>query len=126
MSDRDFQNTVLSALAGQVEQVELKTEMRNVVARLDKLNGKVADHEARLGQMQIELAERRNQCPLVDAIELRIRPVEDFITAEQASKKTNRHWMEKVWPVIWVGAGVFGFLILEHAQGLLQSFFHQR
>ena len=60
---------------------------------LARLNGKVADHERRLGEMQIELTERRNQCPLADALEDRIRPVEDFVVASRASEKTSASWL---------------------------------
>lgn len=38
--------------------------VKNIVARLDKLNGTVGRHEQRIGEMQLELADAaRRECP---------------------------------------------------------------
>jgi septal ring factor EnvC (AmiA/AmiB activator) len=125
MSDHDFQSTVLTALADlKTEQAETRTEVKNIVSRLDRLNGKVADHEARIGQMQIELAERRKQCPLVDAVEIRIRPLEEALAVERAVEQNTKNWMDHIWPIVWIAAGVFGLLILEHAAEIKKALFH--
>lgn len=53
MSDHDFHQLVLDRLADlKAEQAATTEAVRNIVARLDKLNGSVARHEQ-------ELAERR-------------------------------------------------------------------
>ena len=70
--------------------------------------------------MQIELAERRHRCPIADALENRIRPVEDFVVAERAAEKTTASWMKRVWPFIWAAAGAVAILILLHASDMLK------
>jgi hypothetical protein len=77
VSERDFQIEVIQGLT------ELKTDMRSVKEHLAKLNGKVAAHERGIGEMKIHLAERQNQCPIAVELEARVRPVEDFVTAER-------------------------------------------
>jgi hypothetical protein len=32
--------------------------------------------------------------------------------------------MEHIWPVIWIAAGVFGLLVLEHAAEIRKALFH--
>jgi septal ring factor EnvC (AmiA/AmiB activator) len=121
MIERDFQAEVLTALGElKAEQTGTRVELAAVKDHLARLNGRVADHERRLGELQIELAERRNQCPLVDVLDARTRTVEDFVTAEKASSKTSSAWMKWMWPVIWVAAGAFGLLILLHSADLLK------
>lgn len=67
MSERDVQHEVLTALGElKAEQASVTTEVRNIVSRHDKLNGTVGRHEQRMNGMQIEVAERRNNCPLVE------------------------------------------------------------
>lgn len=121
MSDRDFQTEVLNSLGElKAEQAGTRAEVTAVKDHLARLNGRVADHERRLGEMQIELAERRHQCPIADGLEKRIRPVEDFVTGERAAEKTNSSWMKWMWPFIWAAAGAFVLLILLHAASLLK------
>jgi hypothetical protein len=75
------------------------------------LNGKIADHERRLSEMQIELAA---------LLEDRVRPVEDYIKAEKASAKTSSVWVKWLWPVIWAAAGAFVLLLALHSTDLLK------
>jgi hypothetical protein len=121
MSEHDFQIEMLNQLRDlSVGQSAIATDMAAVKEHLVRLNGSVARHEERIGQMQIELAERRNQCPLVDMLEVRIRPLEDHVVAERESEKTTSSWMKHMWPFIWVASGAFGLLILLHATDLLK------
>src|SRR5581483_1517178 len=101
-----------------------RTEVRNIVARLDRLNGTVARHEKELREQEVHLASRQSDCPLVDAVKVRIRPLEDFVTSERAAEKTSKTWMDRMWPLIWAAAGMFGFLVLEHAPQLAKALFH--
>ena len=73
-----------------------------------------------MNEIQIEVAERRNQCPIVDAIQVRLRPLEDFITGETAARKTSATWLKWLWPVIWAGAGAFAILVLINAPAILK------
>ena len=121
MSEYDFQREMLDQLRDlAVGQASIGTDVAAMKEHLSKLNGKVAAHELQVGKMQVELAERRHQCPLADALEDRIRPVEDFITAEKASEKTSSTWMKWLWPLIWAGAGAFALLVLLHASDILK------
>jgi anti-sigma-K factor RskA len=122
MSERDFYREVLTALGEmKAEQAETTAEVKNIVARLDKLNGTVARHEERMNEIQIEVAERRHQCPIAEGLEKRIRPVEDFVTGESAARKTSSAWLKWMWPLIWAGAGAVAVLILRHGELILQS-----
>jgi len=125
MSTYEFESTVLATLADlKAEPAETRAEVRGITARLDKVNGRVADQERHIGEMQIELAERSLACPLVDAVEVRIRPLEEALAAERASEKTSKTWLDRVGPFIWVALGVFGFLVLERAPQLAKAVFH--
>ena len=121
MSERDFQAEVLTSLGElKAEQTGTRVELTAIKDHLGRLNSKVATHELKVGEMQIELAERRNQCPLIDVLEARTRTVEDFVTAEKASSKISSTWMSRLWPFIWAAAGAVGLLILLHAADLLK------
>jgi hypothetical protein len=63
--------------------------MAAVKEHLRTLNGKAAAHERRFVEMQVGLAERKNQGLLVDSLEGRIRALEDYVVAEKASEKTS-------------------------------------
>ena len=120
MAEHDFYTQVLTALGElKAEQSATRVELAGVKEHLGRLNGKVADHERRLGEMLIEVAERRNQCPLVDSVEGRLRPVEEFITTTKAQEKANDHWLSRLWPFIWAGAGAIAMLLLSHADQIL-------
>lgn len=118
METYDFQSLISTKLTElAVGQATIATDMRSVKEHLVRLNGKVASHER-------ELSERRNQCPIADRLEDRIRTTEDFITASQAVQKTSSSWMKRIWPFIWVALGIFGLLILQNAGFLLKAFTH--
>jgi hypothetical protein len=121
MSDHDLELELLNQLKDlAVGQAAIGTDVAAMKEHLVKLNGKVATHELKVGEMQIELAERRNQCPLVDLLEARTRTVEDYVTAEKASAKTSSTWLKWLWPVIWAAAGALALLILLHSTDLLK------
>ena len=121
MSERDFQAEVLNALGElKAEQAGTRAEVAAVKDHLARLNGRVVEQEKRTGEIQIELAERRNKCPIADALEDRIRPVEDFIVAERAAEKTSATWLKWLWPIIWAAIGAFALLVLLHANNFLK------
>lgn len=82
MSDHDLQSLVLTKVTDLTTgQAEISTDLRAAEEHLAKLNGKVASHEKEIGETKIHLAERDNQCPLVEKVEGRLRKAEDYITA---------------------------------------------
>ncbi len=90
MSDRDFQMEVLDRLAElKAEQAETRTEVKNIVARLDTLNGKVLKHE-------VELAERRG--------------------AEKAESRWTDHLIPVMRYAVGITLAVVAVLVLNHAQ----------
>jgi hypothetical protein len=114
MSDHDFQIEMLNQLRElAVGQAAIGDDMSAVKEHLKTFNGKVASHEK-------ELNERRNQCLLADALEDRIRPVEDFVVASRASEKTSASWLRWLWPIIWAAAGAFVLLLALHAKSMLR------
>jgi hypothetical protein len=90
--DRAFQLQVVEDLA------ELKTETKNIVSRLDRLNGSVARHEADLGEMKLQAA------------------------ADKASTAVTRRWIEFARPAIWSVLGGLLMLALQHADKLIAAF----
>jgi hypothetical protein len=122
MSERDFQLQVLEALGElKAELLETKAEVRNVVQRQDKANGSVARHQADIGRLQIELAERRLSCPLVDSVKGRVDIVEDFVTADKAVKNRDKGWLDRLWPMIYAAAGVTVYVAALHASDILKA-----
>lgn len=114
MSEPDFQLAVLNQMRDlAVGQAEIATDMAAVKEHLKTLNGKVASHEK-------ELNERRNQCPLVDLVEGRVRGLEDANTTRTAVEKTSSDWMKKIWPFIWALCGAIAILILKNAPVFLK------
>lgn len=121
MSERDFQLQVLEALGElKAELVETKSGLHAVVDRLDKVNGSISRHQADIGKMQIELAERRLSCPLVSAVMARVDVVEDFIVAATATEKANDHWLNRLWPAFYAAAGVAVYVAALHASDLMK------
>jgi hypothetical protein len=153
----DFQNQVLTAIgdlkASQAQEVgDLKAEMieslgtlksematatmgiKAIVDRQDITNGRIDTQERKTGDMLIELAERRNSCPLASHVEKdliehidkcplkgRITIIEEFVSNVKAKTDTNAHWMTRLWPVIYASAGVLFYLVLANADSVLKA-----
>jgi hypothetical protein len=100
--------------------VETKAEVKTIVARLDRVNGSVARHKKESREHDQHIAARSGNCPLVDQVEHRLRPVEDFITAEKAAAGINKTWMDRLWPFIWAACGILGLVVLQNAAALLK------
>jgi predicted nucleic acid-binding Zn-ribbon protein len=125
MSDHELQSLIVTKLTDLATvQAEISTDMRAVKEHLARLNGKVAAHEKEFGDVRVRLAERDSQCPLVEKVEDRLRKAEDYITAENATRKTSSAWMKTIWPFIWAAAGIFGLLVLQNAGFILKAFIH--
>jgi hypothetical protein len=123
-----------------VGQAAIGADVATMKDHLEKVNGKVAEHERRLGEMLVEVAERRNSCPLVESVQKtlidhilacpmkgRMDVVEDFVVAAKASENTSKTWSDHLWPIaLWfVGVllAVIAILVLAHApifQGLFK------
>ena len=66
MSENDYHDQVLGAPRDlQVSQAATTSELKGAAARLDST---VAHHQEDTGRLQIELAESRLACPLVDHV----------------------------------------------------------
>lgn len=121
MSDHDFQLEVLAQLRDlAVGQNAICADMVAVRDHLGRLDGEVAGHERRLGDMQTEFSERRNNCPMIDSLSARLHPVEDLIVSEATAKNTNTSWLHWLWPLIWSAIGAFGLLVMLHAAAFLK------
>jgi hypothetical protein len=119
LSDSGFQIEMFKQMKDlAVEQESIHSDTASCKEHLVRLNSKVADHETKVGAIQIELAERRHQYPLNENMQDRLRPLEDWITAEKASSRTSATWLKWLWPVIWALAGAFALLILLHAASI--------
>jgi hypothetical protein len=146
MTETDFHDKVLTALGNiKAEQAtalgDLKTELavntsevRNVVERLDVTNGRIAAQERKTGDLQIELAERRLNCPLAAHVQealithisgcplkARLDTVEDFVTSAKEKEKANKSWMDRAWPVIYAFGGILFYLVLVNAGKILEA-----
>ncbi|HZP17098.1 MAG TPA: hypothetical protein VFB00_03975 [Terriglobales bacterium] len=121
MSEQDFHDQVLTALGEMKAQLVAATaESKAIVARLDKLNGSVARHQEQIGQMQVEIAERRHSCPLVDHVEEQLVPIKEWVAARKAAQSVSKSWLDRLWPFIWAASGAFVLLVLLHANDLLK------
>ncbi len=101
MSERDFHDAVLTALGElKAEQAATRTEVKNIVARLDKLNGTVARHEEAIGKLQLEQARR------------------------EGGDASSKSWSDRLRPVAWAGCGAFVLLVLLHSREVVRAFWH--
>ena len=135
MTESAFHDKVLDALSDlKVAQTATTTEVKNIVDRLDITNGRIAAQERKTGDMQIELAERRNNCPLAAHVEEglathilqcplkeRMDAAEEFITNAKAKAREDGKWMSRIWPVIYAAGGVLFYLILANADAILKA-----
>jgi hypothetical protein len=96
VATNDFQSQVLEKLSAlTVHQAELTSEVRNIVQRLDRLNGSVARHEEALNTLKLTEANRTGR--------------------EQASGT----WLKNLAPAGWSIIGAIIVLFLQHASTLL-------
>jgi hypothetical protein len=83
--------------------------------------------------MQVEIAERRLNCPLVATVKddlhqhkmecplrARMDAVEDFIVTTRAMATANSHWISKVMPLIYATGGIGLYLAMVHSAELLK------
>lgn len=113
MSDHEFQNMIIAKLTELATgQATIAADLKALKENSEKVAETVADHDR-------ELNERRNQCPLVDDMENRVRKVEDFVTAQKAVEKADKKWSDHIWPVARYVAGVIisvvAILAMNHA-----------
>ena len=54
------------------------------------------------------------------AVAARLDTVEDWVTGIQAVTVSNKHWLDRIWPVIYAAAGVLFYLVLANANSVLQ------
>jgi|GEM_PF-2066192 len=147
----EFHDQILSALnelrKDQAEALgELKTnvavvvnETRNVVTRLDKVNGSIARHELKIADLGTDLAKsvadsllaaskaaglatavvtaHVTDCPL----HARMNSVENYVTGKLATTASNSHWMNRLWPMIYAMCGILFYLLLMNATQILEA-----
>lgn len=96
MDQQDFQEQVIDSLA------TLKESSLHTVKHLEKLNGKVAEHEKQIHQHYLEYSK--------------------FATSVLARQHTSANWWNKLMPVLYVIGGAFVFLVLKDAPALTKFF----
>jgi septal ring factor EnvC (AmiA/AmiB activator) len=101
VTTNDFQVEVLTVLGElKAEQAATTAEVRNIVARLDKLNGTVARHTEEIGRLQLESARR------------------------QGSEAAVSTWTARLWPMIYACLGAGVSLVLQHGPAALAAIRH--
>lgn len=134
MSENDFQTKVLDAISDMRTDLATTTaELKGCVQRLDQQAETVTQHQAAIGKLQIEIAERRLACPLVADVKddlvshimqcpmkARLDIVEEFISVTRAMAVSNKHWLDRMWPFIYAVSGVAVYVAAMHANDLLK------
>jgi len=114
-------------------------ETRNVVTRLDKVNGSIARHELKIADLGTDLAKsvadsllaaskaaglatavvtaHVTDCPL----HARMNSVENYVTGKLATTASNSHWMNRLWPMIYAACGILFYLLLMNATQILEA-----
>jgi hypothetical protein len=46
--------------------------------------------------------------------------LEDFVTAEKAVAGSNKHWLDRMWPMIYAAVGIGFYLVLVHSPELIK------
>ncbi len=110
----EFEQHVIEALA------ELRTDMRSVKEHLAKLNGKVAAHELKVGEMQLDMVKHQAGCPLREKVE----PIEEWMTTRKAEISAQNRWVSRLMPVFYMIGGVSVVLILQNAGSWLAAIKH--
>ena len=127
----------------------LETSGTEIVRRLSELNGKVAQHERRVGIVEAHIQAREDHCPLADLVHREVeaterklataeakndlaqiwlnalRPkVEDAelkLTADAARAQNSAKWWAGLKPLLLLAAGAFVALILVHSKEMLKA-----
>lgn len=134
MSENDFQTKVLDAISDMRTDLATTTaELKGAVARMDAQAETVAQHQLDIGRLQIEIAERRLNCPLAAGVKddlathklecplrARMDEVEDFVVTTRAMALSNSHWIAKVMPVVYAAAGIAVYIAMMHAGELMK------
>ena len=47
--------------------------------------------------------------------------VEEFVTSAKAAATTNSHWMNRLWPIIYAGAGIVFYMMLTNSDKVLEA-----
>ena len=117
MPDQSFEKEVLSHLIElKTVQAETTVEVKNIVARLDKLNGTVARHEEKIGAQTVDLLQHVNACPMRD----RLSEVESFISAQKATTDNDKDWKSKLHPALWMAISAVIVLVMLHSADMLK------
>ena len=140
MSETDFQLEMLNQLRDlAVGQSTIATDMATVKEHLVKLNGSVAGHEKRLGELAAmtaaSVADRLLNASTAAAaatavmtahvlgcpLKARMDAVEDWVTGMQAVTVSNKHWLDRIWPVIYAASGIAVYMLAMHTDQLLKA-----
>ncbi len=103
--EHEFQVAVVQSLA------EIKGEVRHVGTRLDVLNGSVARHEARLGEVESTINAREASRVARDA---------ERAQSERADDKRSARYTRFLFPILHWGLAALAALILEHGQDIVR------
>jgi hypothetical protein len=90
---------------------DLATEASEVKAEL------TADAAIVKAELKAELNSHVNGCPLRD----RMDSVEEFVSSTQVAAKTNSHWMNRLWPIIYAASGIMFYMMLTNADTVLEA-----
>lgn len=107
------QSHVVDALA------RLETEVAAVKVQTLKTNGRMNKAEVDIAALDKHQAERTNNCPMVDVLSARVATLEGKHLQDDAKAATSARWLDRLWPLIWAGAGILGYLVMQHASTLL-------
>jgi hypothetical protein len=116
----DFEQGTITDLAS------IKEILVGIREHLSILNGRVAAQEQRTGELMLEQAVRKSQCPLVDTLREDLRAelstIRDYVVGEKAKRSLSAGLMEFFKPMIWAIAGAIGWIGLQHAGDLIKYF----
>jgi hypothetical protein len=117
----------------RTDQATTNEQLKGVVARLDAHAKPITRIQGDVAKVQIELAERRLNCPLASGVKddlvdhimkcpmrARMDAVEDFVTAQQTKQANDARWMSKLWPVIYAAGGIAIYILAIHSAELLK------
>ena len=126
--------TAIAAIQVQMSGFQKESSLHNeaIVSRLDKLNGSVARNTLHIGELQIEVAERRNACPVVEKLEETTTAQIAALTNAVGTLRTDlderagedrrsSEWMKYLQPLFFGFLGVLLVLALLHGKELLTT-----
>src|ERR1035437_3258288 len=115
-------------------RAETTSELRGVVARLDKQNSSIQHLQEDSIKHSVELAERRLACPLLVPMQheltdhvtgcpmkAKMDTVEDWMTAMKATADANGYWPNRLWPAFYGAAGVAVYVAALHAADIIKA-----